>query len=323
MTRQPTSRLALAFGGALLALFLAPLPAPAQDGQTETEGPVTDPRTDKLIPRPNTSTPPQQTTDQLLPPVPASVQDPAPPGTNAVPALPGRAVAPRPGAAGRQPATRPGVRTVEGVVIAIEQPEGDEGASPKPAVEKVRLVIDPGQDWFQFVSQGPANIREDRSGPSRTAPEPADEADDQARPKENKLAEAVAGAAKVVRDELADDHADKAGEADRPAAVPVVLTSQTRVYAHARTEDGVDLHNVATASSPATRPDGVGVNGRLPRRAVDQGLPTNFTNIHVATPAAIPARPVPPAGAIPRDDNAVPARVPAIPAQPVGPGIPR
>lgn len=372
MTRTPT-RLALA--GGLLALLSGPLIAAAQDGDRPTQGPVTDPKTNDTIPRPATSTPPVRDTSEILPPVPASELSPAPPGTRAVPVeqLPGEDVDPatRPRAAvpaapgqaipGRQArGAVAGVRTVEGVVVAIERPEGSE-AGPQ-ANEKVRLIIDPTREWIDFASAGPRN---DPQGPAGAG-------DEQAEATDRPLVDAAARAAAASREELKDDEApaDPADRPDAPPAVegehtiPVVITAGTRVYAHARTADGVDMHGLPTASSPRAVRRGVGVTGRVPQGEVNREMETNFTNIHVGSfvsvryrevgdalqavnvnlvelpldapdpaagtaPAAgaapVPADPaagVPPVDAIPREGGQPPVRVPVVPGRPVPPGNP-
>jgi hypothetical protein len=301
--RNPSRLVALALAGGTLGFSAGPALCLAQDGQPETEGPVTRPGTTEQVPDVDPTNPPR-TTDELLPPVPASVVDPAPPGTRAVP----------PGAVGhpgvRSPLTPSqaaeararqlqGINRIEGVVIAIEKPEGDAADSSKPANAKVRLIIDPSQSWEDFAASGPLNIAEDQKGPTTSAP-PAE--GDDADAKANPLVEAAAAAVRAAdrklndADTRADEPKDVEGAAapatsDRQANIPVLVTARTHVFVHARSEDGTDLFHMATASSPRVRPDGVAVKGRASTPPPGP-METNFTNIHVGSFVSIRYRAV-------------------------------
>src|SRR4051794_23328855 len=154
MRRQSSNpRRFIRWGGAC-ALALAPALALAQDGQPPVGPPVTNPKTDKLLPREETSAPRPRTSADVLPPVPATAADPAPPGTRAV-RVDGLRGAPA-GPAGTAPTASgaarpvPGVMIAEGVVTRIDPP------GKNVAGELLRFAFDPAQDWASFISLGPS-----------------------------------------------------------------------------------------------------------------------------------------------------------------------
>ncbi len=268
-------------------MILASTPALAQDGQRRTGDPVDRPRTDKNIPRADTSNPPPETTNQILPPVPASLEDPAPPGTNAVPALPnaGRPGVPaRPGQAagravpGQQGRPIPGIRSVEGVVVQINRTSKDDASQPGLQNELIRLTVDPSQTWTEYATVGPETPAEDKA-----TPPDAKKSDDKAP-----IAKAVKS---VVKGVLADDKNPGLTASERKPSngpsqtgnVEVAVTNRTRVFVHARSPEGINLYGAATISSPDTTPSGVGVTGHVPNRPRPAELATNFTNIKVGS----------------------------------------
>lgn len=291
----------LALAGGLLGWILTPLAALAQDGEPRTDPPATKSGNVPQVPdsRPGTLVPP---VTELLPPVPASENDPAPPGTRAVPpgAVDDQGRPLTPAQAALRARQMQGILSVEGVVIGIEQPQGAEGATSKLPNEKVRLIVDPTQTWDSFVLAGPSNISEDQKGPSATAPPTA--ADANAEKPAPLVAAAAAAARAAARELKVDDDATTDVPADDPAAgepadgdpasaIGVLVTARTRVFVHARTKDGIDLMNMATASSPNVRPDGTGVTGRV-AEAPPTAMRTNFTNIHVGSFVSIRYRTV-------------------------------
>lgn len=295
MNRHPASRRAATLlGGALGGLLLlASVPARAQDGQGPTGDPVTAPGTNRQNPRANTSTRPRERVDEILPPVPASPNDPAPPGTNPEPVGRGARVpgTPQPGqAAGRTlrgPARNPaqrGIRVAEGVVVDISRPDSGDQAGQGRTNELVRLTIDPAQGWDDFVGSGP---RAPDAGEAAPAARPRAEGED-AEQEQTRPADAGDAEAKDRPDDA--EQAEPAPE-DRPPTVDVVVTNRTRVFVHARSAGGVDMIGVATASSPDLEPSGVGVTGRVPGRP-RATLQTNFTNIKVGSYVSIRYRDV-------------------------------
>lgn len=205
------------WGGAC-ALMIGPTLALAQSGQPPTGPPTTAPLVNDDVKDRGTKTAPPRVTTEVLPPVPATASDPAPPGTRAVrvdlPAAdPGTVPATVPGAV-RAPATvpaaapaatirrpTPGVQSVEGVVTKV-MPPGKELAE-----ERKRFLLDPSQDWESFVTRGPAGlpIRE-RDTTRIGSPEPV-EVPDTARSQRP-----VRGADRVIRTETIEE--------PEPARVP-------------------------------------------------------------------------------------------------------
>lgn len=322
----------------LLVAFGAAVPAMAQDGQREPGVPVTNPETDKEIGRPLPPVNPTEDSSDLLPPVPASINDPAPFGTRAVgvsPAAPGAGASTAPDRQANR-AELAGIRRVEGVVIGVE-PAVDQKAGGKALDhELVRLRFDPNQSWLKFSTDGP-----------------------QLKPTASPVSETRKGPREVVRDappQAGSGPAEPGGPTD--PLMTLVVTKHSRIYVHARTREGQDLYGVPTASSPSNRPSGRGVTGRLPveRPAVKE---TNFTNIKEGsflsvryrmvgdlaevinlnlieypvvtpgeaasvpgpTPTAVPGASVGPnAGASPKAaPGGAPARVPVVPTEPVSP----
>ncbi|HEU5115337.1 MAG TPA: hypothetical protein VFT74_01535, partial [Isosphaeraceae bacterium] len=158
----------------LIALGFA-LPAMAQDGLRRTGVPVTNPETDKEIHRPVPPVNPTEDSADLLPPVPASINDPAPFGTRAVGVAPGAPGTVPPGAAVEARQGQPnqavlaGIHQSEGVVIGIEQPKDSDSSSSSAGQELVRLKFDPNQSWLQYSTEGP------RIKPSTSASAPGRE----------------------------------------------------------------------------------------------------------------------------------------------------
>lgn len=256
------------FGRALtctLAVGLA-VPALGQDGVRREGVPVTNPETDKELERPAPVPNPTETSADLLPPVPASINDPAPFGTRAVGVDPGAPAAPLSGAPGR--AARPvqgqpgraqlaNIKRTEGVVTKVMPPKEQGDSGKVLAGELIRLQFDPNQSWLQYSTNGP----DLNPGPKET------------------LGKASKGTRNVL-DEATREPGTQPGERGGPTqpVLTLVLTRNTHVFVHARTREGQDLYGVTTISSPDSRPNGVGVNGTRPRRPVSEQQ-TNFTNI--------------------------------------------
>ncbi len=115
--RSPRKMLTLqVFGAVAVGLGLGPAPLRAQDGQPPTGPPVTNPRTNSSLPQtggattPNTTVPgggtgtpaAPRTTADILPGIPETARDPAPPGTRGV-RVDVRARIPRPPGRSRPP----------------------------------------------------------------------------------------------------------------------------------------------------------------------------------------------------------------------------
>lgn len=310
MLRKPKRLRALIVRGLALAGILAFANAStlAQDGQQETGPPVTEPGTNKFNPRANTSTPPIQDADQSLPPVPASIEDPAPPGTNAVPVVPGDIQRVRPRATRRaQSQDRVQILSTEGVVVQIE-PFEDEPTRPGLRSNLVRLRIDPSQSWDEFAHSGPLTPAEDDAALDQAGPEdqpvaprePRDrelESEPQARADEetpilNDVQSLVQDVKQVVRSAKAVAQPRQrdleANDDGRDGIVEVVVTNRTRVFVHARTAEGVDLFGAETISSPDMAPGG----GDVPGLVRAEPFSTNFTNIRVGSYVAVRYRPI-------------------------------
>jgi hypothetical protein len=294
------------WGGALaLALVLAPGLVRAQDGQQEVGPPVTAPRTnDNKIneARPITDNPPAETTD-LLPGVPATRHDPAPPGTRGVyvdgpapasgapRAVPGRRAQAAPG---RAPAAGGGRRTagqfIEGVVTEVSAPGKD---FPE---ERVRIVVDPSQDWDSFVLNGPrgvahhgarattAGVNKDRATSDRNR----QVANDQARPRALKSAH-------DANARRAEDRDARAGaDADEPSSgqgTPLVVTKRSYIWTQARSPEGYDLPGVATLDSPDVQTSRTGSTLR-PAAPAPGPQPASFAKIREGTFIVARYRPV-------------------------------
>jgi len=275
-----------------LALVLAPSWTRAQDGQPPVGPKVTNPKTDKLIPREETSTPRPRTSAGVLPPVPATAADPAPPGTRAVrvddlrgaPAAPAGAA---PAATGARPV--PGVMIAEGVVTRIDPP------GKNVPGELLRFAFDPSQDWSSYISLGPAaappkekqaeakkekavrkslgSTKSDERLKRKAAREAEDAADEA-----EKDDEAKADAGDLPAVPAPKDDATNAVRPDRPKPIEMVVTRRTYIFTHARSPEGADLFGIATQSSPDIHSSRTGLTNRVvaPARAP---APTNFTNI--------------------------------------------
>jgi len=275
-----------------LALVLAPAWARAQDGQPPVGPPVTNPKTDKLLPREETSAPRPRTSADVLPPVPATAADPAPPGTRAVrvddlrgaPAGPGTAAQAAPGA---RPV--PGVMVAEGVVTRIDPP------GKNVAGELLRFAFDPAQDWSSYISLGPsaAPPKEKQTEAKRektvrkslgsTKPderikqEAAKEAED-AADEADKDNEAKADAGDLPAVPAPENDATNAVRPNRSRPIEMVVTRRTYIFSHARSPEGADLFGVATQSSPDINNSRTGLTRRS-LAPVPGPLSTNFTNI--------------------------------------------
>jgi len=190
---MPMSRLRrLALWGGAFALLLSPAPALAQSGQPPVGPPVTAPETNDLA-NPEGDAPPSRVGDVVLPPVPATVADPAPPGTRPVPAgaivpgattitpgtttvTPGTAL-PRTGVAPRAVVPRrtgaaqrgTGVRALyaEGVVSRLMKRGQD---LPE---ERIRFVLDTTEDWQTYVDRTIGGVPTGIEPPARTTRTPA------------------------------------------------------------------------------------------------------------------------------------------------------
>lgn len=278
--------------GGTLALVLAPALAVAQDGQPPVGPPVTNPKTDKLLPREETSAPRPRTSADVLPPVPATAADPAPPGTRAVrvddlrgapatPAGPGQA------APGARPA--PGVMWAEGVVTRIDPP------GKNVAGELLRFSFDPAQDWSSYISLGPSAAPPKEKQTEAKKEKTVRKSLGSTRPDE-RIKQKAAQEAEAAADEADKDNQAKADEGDLPAVpapkddatnevrpnrskpIEMVVTRRTYIYTHARSPEGADLFGVATQSSPDINNSGTGLSRRT-IAPVAGPLPTNFTNI--------------------------------------------
>ena len=271
----------LALWGGTLILTLTPGLSRAQDGQQPVGPPVTEPRTNanKVNPAQPISDAPPAGTTRTLPGVPATADDPAPPGTRGVrvdpvigpdgavgptttPAIPGArtatgvlpaAPAGAPGAmTGRAPNSKramPGISQVEGVVTKLMKP-GDDLAE-----ERIRFTLDPAQDWTSYVQYGPEGLPNRGDGVDG-----GKKIDDQVQPAQADRAEA----------EAAGDQA--------PDPIEMVLTRRTHVFTHGRTAEGYDVFGVNTLSSPGVETSRSGATLR-PVDAAAAPTPASFTNI--------------------------------------------
>jgi hypothetical protein len=300
------NRLARWAGAIVLAL---PGLAAAQDGQPPAGTPVTNPKTNELKPREQTSTPPPQNSNEALPGVPATPSDPAPVGTRAVPA--NSAVAPTglppadARAAGRIPddslvvtpgaasLTAPGIHVVEGIVTGISRPSKDAPG------ELIRLTLDPTRTWNDYVRGSYRVTRREAARPA-TYPDRARDDARIARDKQRIARDKADGAdeatlsgdrAKLAVDRTrAAENANRRAEADANAKagrkpLELAFTRNTRMFTFARTLDGIDLYGAATASSPNHLSSRSGLT-RQPLPAASGATSvapgpqeTNFTNI--------------------------------------------
>jgi len=243
----------LARGVGALILAMTPGLAIAQDGKQATGDPVTKPETNRLRPRPETSTPPPRTSREVLPGVPATPADPAPTGTRAVPSgtagqaagdqaatVDGRATA-----AGGPVRVAPGIMYTEGVVTKLSKP------GKAISGELIRFTLDPSQGWEVY-----ANQRSTKTVPGRVERSAAKPRDDS------------------KSDGDADD-SDRSADRDKPKPVDLVITGRTRMVSFARTPEGEDVVGAATQSTPEQTYPRTG-----PARNARAGpKETNFTNI--------------------------------------------
>lgn len=242
----------LAPGAAALALGLTSASVLAQDGPPPGP-PVTRPNTNQNTPANNRDVPARSqtptTTKDVLPGVPATARDPAPPGTRGVrvDVPPGAAAgtsanpAAAPAASGRttrRPAGQGRIHIAEGVVTRIDR------AGKQVNGELQRFAFDPNQDWYSYVTRGAQGVVDNQEE------QPADSG--QKRQEENAEAQAEA-----------NDPADRAG-AERPGVMEMAITKRTHTYTHARTEDGVDIYTGPTMASPDTTSSRTGLTRRTP-----------------------------------------------------------
>jgi len=144
MSKPQFPRLALV--GAALALILAPVFASAQDGKSPV-GPSTNaPETNKnnpANPPGGVESPRPKRPEEVLPAVPATARDPAPPGTRSVRVdLPPAATAPASPATNRLPR---GIKVVEGVVTKISKPGKDLTG------ETLRIRVNGARSWDDHI----------------------------------------------------------------------------------------------------------------------------------------------------------------------------
>jgi len=293
----------LAPGASALALGLTSALAVAQDGSPPGP-PVNRPNTNQDTPANNRKIPAAgntpKTTSDILPGVPATARDPAPPGTrgvrvdvpvNGAPGAAGAAAAP--GRVARRPAVQGRVYTAEGVVTRIDR------AGHKVNGELERFAFDPNQDWYSYVTRGAQGVMDREEG----------KATNRAEQRREEKAQ-----------QQANDNAETNLNGDnKPGVMEMVITKRTYTYTHARSEDGVDLYSGATMASPDTNtsrsglthrtaPPGAGAlttppaAGAAPAASTVPvapgsggglgGAPTNFTNIREGSYVAVRYRKV-------------------------------
>jgi len=239
--QTPRIRRLVPWGGAL-ALGLSAALTAAQDGAPATGPPVTNPRTDKAASPATPTTIRPRTSADILPGIPETARDPAPPGTRGV-----RVDEPNAAAPGAGPAsTNPRILVAEGVVTRIDR------AGKNVSGELERFAFDPSQDWFSYVNQGTSGV--------------LGKDNDEDRPKTN--AEIKAANAK--------QHEETPG---KPKVMEMVITKRTYVYTHARSPDGTDQYGVATSSSPDRSSSRTGLTNRVNTAPVTGPVQTNFTNL--------------------------------------------
>lgn len=265
--RTPIPR-RLALGAAAIVLLLWPGIARAQEG-APSGPPVTDPRTnDNKVneARPITDSPPPETTN-LLPPIPATAHDPAPPGTRGVRVdLPPGVVAPAqaPATAPARRAARPiaGIHTMEGVVTRVSAPGTD---LPE---ERLRITLDPSQDWESYVMHGPVGLAHHegsnaRSGANRTQNPPPPPAPAPSREETRR------------------------SEAARPGAIDLVVTHRTFIFTFARSPEGYDLFGVDNPSAPDRQVSRTGQTLRPVAPTLEGPKPASFANIREGSFVAV------------------------------------
>jgi len=250
--RTPRLRRLVPWGGAL-ALSLSSALALAQDGAKPVGPPVSNPETNKNTPVQGGV--PTRTSD-VLPGIPATARDPAPPGTRGVrvdtPGAPGAVrTAPRAAANGAR------VFTAEGVVTRLDR------AGKNVNGELERFAFDPSQDWTSYVNRGVQGVPEK----------------DAERPKSN-------SDIKAANEKQHEDAPDK------PKVMEMVITKRTYVYTYARDMDGIDHYAVATSSSPDTSSSRSGLTRRSDTAPANGPKQTNFTNIREGSFVAVRYRKV-------------------------------
>ncbi len=240
-----------------MALGLGSALTNAQDGSPPGP-PVTNPKTN-LPGQADTAgggTKAGNTTADILPGVPATRRDPAPPGTRAVRVDSPNAQVGSPGAV-RGPATRGKVYTAEGVVIRIDR------AGKTLNGELERFAFDPSQTWSSYVDRGAQGV--------------ADK--DDARPKTT--AEEKAANAK--------QHEDLPGRSD---VMEMAISKRTYCYTYARDAEGIDQYGAATSSSPGLASPRSGLSDRERFAAPSGPTATNFTNMKEGSFVAVRYRKV-------------------------------
>jgi len=232
-------------GAAALLLGLAGSLAIAQDASPPGP-PAVDP---KAQPKDKKAVPPNGPINSVLPGVPATASDPAPPGTRAVRVDRQGPVNPAAVRTARKLAgSAAQIFHAEGVVTRIDR------AGKNVNGELERFAFDPSQDWTAYVSGNVKGI------PDKDA----------TRPKTNN----------EIQTANAKQHQD---DPDHPTVLEMSITKRTYTYTHARTEDGTDLYAAATSASPDQLTSRSGAIRRVPAPGTTltptAPTPTNFTNI--------------------------------------------
>jgi len=259
----------LAPGAAAAALGLSASLATAQQGTTPPGPPVNRPETSRNDPTTGTVKSAPGSTQEVLPGVPATARDPAPPGTRGVrvdlPRNAGPADGNRPAGATGNPAgqANPAMRiyTAEGVVTRIDR------AGKNINGELERFAFDPSQDWFSYTSRGVTGV------PEKSADRPKTNSD--------------------IKDANAKQHEDAP---DKPKVLEMAITKRTYTYAMARALDGTDQYRATTAASPDSSTSVTGTTRRVPtvadRQANAGPKPSNFTNLKEGSFVAVRYRKV-------------------------------
>lgn len=261
------------WGGAVALCLGHVATAPAQDGQAPVVPPATGaPGTTQapvVPPAPrnpaNNQAPPGTTnrprnTSEVLPAVPETASDPAPPGTRGV-----RVDVPR-GGAPAAPVSRPGdaaqrrpsnVLMAEGVVTRLDR------AGKNLNGELERFAFDPSQDWYSYINRGAQGVAEK----------------DAERPKGNE----------EIKDANEKQHEE---DPDKPKVMEMVITKRTYVYTHARSADGTDQYGASTSSSPEPTSSRTGLTNRVNAAPAAGPMLTNFTNLKEGSFVAVRYRKV-------------------------------
>lgn len=262
----------LAPGAAALALGLVPALVWAQDASPPGP-PVTRPNTNQSTPANKTQAPANsqtpKTTADVLPGVPSTARDPAPPGTRGVRVdVPkgananGAAVGRTNRTAQRSASARGQVFVAEGVVTRIDR------AGKTVNGELERFAFDPSQDWNSYMTRGAQQAVVDNDEEPKTKKEVKD------------------ANARSERDETAI-----------PNTMEMVITRRTYTFTHARSEDGVDMYNAATSATPDTSSSRTGLTRRTPSSAPASSS-ANLTSTAANTPTSVasPTTSTPPGG---------------------------